>query len=95
MQDQITKLQNKDPNTQLTLLIPDGKEIKLKSPGAQMANKGVNSYESHMGNATPAHLGSKNSNPPNAAKGENAGIHGTLHAGSGGKHPMDRSMTAY
>lgn len=61
--------------------ILDGKELKLKSPGAQMANKGVSSYEHHMDSPRAAHHGSKNSNPPNAAKGENAGL------GSTGMHP--------
>lgn len=60
--------------------IPDGKELKLKSPGAQMANKGVSSYEHHMDSARPAHMGSKNSNPPNAAKGENAGLGTSGHS---------------
>lgn len=63
------------------LRIPDGKVPNMKSPSAQMANKGVSSYESHMGHPTPAHMGSKNSNPPNAAKGENAGLGPTMHHG--------------
>ena len=66
----------------------------MKSPGAQMANKGIESYESHMGSPSPAHLGSK-SHSPNPAKGENAGLKGTMKAGSGGTHPMDKGMTAY
>lgn len=53
----------------------------MKSPGAQMANKGVSSYEHHMDSASPAHLGSKHSNPPNAAKGENAGLAEPGHMG--------------
>lgn len=48
----------------------------MKTPGAQMANKGVSSYEHMMDSPRAAHHGSKHSAPPNAAKGENAGLKG-------------------
>ncbi len=53
----------------------------MKSPGAQMANKGVSSYEHMMDSPRAAHHGSKNSNPPIAEKGENAGLAGPKHGG--------------
>jgi hypothetical protein len=45
----------------------------MKKPSAQMGNKGVSSYENHMGTPRRAHEGSQSSSPM-AEKGENSGL---------------------
>jgi hypothetical protein len=52
----------------------------MKKPSAQMANKGVSSYENHMGSPRRAHEGSQSSSPM-SEKGENAGLGSTTMEG--------------
>jgi hypothetical protein len=52
----------------------------MKTPSAQMKNKGVSSYEHMQGTAKRAHEGSQ-STPPMSEKGENAGLGSSTAAG--------------
>jgi len=65
----------------------------MKQPSAQMANKGISSYEHLLGSARRAHEGSQ-SHHPNSEKGANAGLGtGTMTSadnfrGNGGMHNL-------